>query len=113
VATEARDGATFDDSEVEGSRIDEALVRALLAEQFPAWAGLPLRPVAAGGNDHRMHRLGDELSVRLPSAPGYVPQVEKEQAWLPRLAAAVPLAIPAVRGLRGPPPRLRLEEDTP
>jgi aminoglycoside phosphotransferase (APT) family kinase protein len=40
--------------------------------------------------------------VRPPSAPGYVPQVGKEQSWLPRLAAAVPLAIPAVRG-RGRP----------
>lgn len=83
-------------------RVDEALVRALLAEQFPQWAALPLRAVDAGGNDHRMYRLGVALSVRLPSAPGYVPQVEKEQAWLPRLAAAVPLAIPAVRG-RGRP----------
>ncbi|WP_306233375.1 aminoglycoside phosphotransferase family protein [Agrococcus beijingensis] len=87
---------------VDGARIDVALVRALLAAQFPAWADLPLRPVEPGGNDHRTFRLGPALSVRLPSASGYVPQVEKEQAWLPRLAASAPLPIPAVLG-RGRP----------
>ncbi|MCR8669699.1 aminoglycoside phosphotransferase family protein [Agrococcus sp. HG114] len=79
-------------------RIDEALVRSLLADQFPAWAGLPVRAVRPGGNDHRAFRLGDALAVRLPSAPGYVPQVAKEQAWLPRLAQSVPLPIPRVVG---------------
>src|SRR4051812_15342153 len=78
--------------------IDEPLVRALLSEQFPAWSSLPLRPVQAGGNDHRTFRLGAELSVRLPSAPGYVPQVEKEQTWLPRLAPSLPLPVPSVKG---------------
>ncbi|WP_345801618.1 aminoglycoside phosphotransferase family protein [Microbacterium sp. AZCO] len=82
---------------IEASRIDEDLVRALLREQFPDWAGLAVRAVEPGGNDHRTFRLGDELSVRLPSAPGYMPQVAKEQAWLPRLAPAVPLPIPVVR----------------
>lgn len=87
---------------VDAALIDEALVRALLAEQFPEWSGLPVRPIERGGNDHRMFRLGDELSVRLPSAAGYVPQVAKEQAWLPRLAPSVPLPIPAVRAVGAP-----------
>lgn len=104
-ATEAEPTAATGPASIEGIRIDEALVRALLDEQFPEWSGLPLRPVDAGGNDHRMLRLGDALSVRLPSAPGYVPQVEKEQSWLPRLAAAVPLAVPVVRGHGRPSPR--------
>ena len=85
-------------STVDAARIDAHLVRDLLAEQFPAWSDLPLRPVRDGGNDHRMFRLGDELSVRLPSAPGYVPQVAKEQAWLARIAPQVPLPVPEVRG---------------
>lgn len=84
--------------EVDAARIDEGLVRRLLAEQFPRWADLPLRRVVDSGNDHRMFRLGDELSVRLPSAAGYVPQVEKELTWLPRLAPQLPLPIPDVRG---------------
>ncbi|WP_347977854.1 aminoglycoside phosphotransferase family protein [Microbacterium sp. ProA8] len=87
---------------IEASRIDEELVRRLLAAQFPEWRDLPLRPVRNGGNDHRIFRLGDHLSVRLPSAPDYVPQVRKEQRWLPRLAPAVPLPIPAVEGIGEP-----------
>ncbi|GAA2724104.1 aminoglycoside phosphotransferase family protein [Cellulomonas aerilata] len=87
---------------VDESRIDATLVRTLLAEQFPAWRDRPLRPVSPGGDDHRMFRLGDDLSVRLPSAPGSVPQVVKEQTWLPRLAPAVPLPVPAVLGVGRP-----------
>ena len=83
---------------IAAERIDESLVRALLREQFPPWAELPLRRVEPGGNDHRIFRLGDDRSVRLPSAPGYVPQVRKEQVWLPRLAGGVPLPIPEVLG---------------
>lgn len=82
--------------------IDEALVRGLLAEQFPRWRDLPLRPVDLSGNDHRIFRLGDHLSVRLPSAPGYVPQVRKEQTWLPRLAPHLPMPIPIVEGIGEP-----------
>ena len=87
---------------IDSAGIDEALVRDLLTDQFPQWSDLPLRFVERGGNDHRIFRLGDDLSVRLPSAPGYVPQVEKEQTWLPRLAGALPLPIPAVRGIGRP-----------
>ena len=74
--------------------IDTGLVRALIAEQFPQYAGLPVEFVPQG-NDHRTFRLGDALSVRLPSAEGYVPQGEKEHRWLPVLAPQQPLPIPA------------------
>jgi aminoglycoside phosphotransferase (APT) family kinase protein len=57
-----------------------------------------LVPVELSGNDHRMFRLGDDLCVRLPADTGYVPQVAKEQRWLPRLAPQLPLPIPEVRG---------------
>jgi len=90
---------------VEAASIDEALVERLVAEQFPEWAGREIRAVEPGGNDHRTFRLGPELTVRLPSAPGYVPQVTKEQTWLPRLAPGLPLPIPALRGA-GLPSRL-------
>ena len=59
--------------------IDVPLVQRLVAEQFPEWAGLPIQPVEVSGWDNRTFHLGDELSVRLPSAAGYVPAVEKEQ----------------------------------
>ena len=66
----------------------------LVASQFPQWADLPVREVSLQGWDNRTFRLGDELSVRLPSAAGYVPQIEKEHRWLPRLAPCLPLPIP-------------------
>ncbi|MBN9240856.1 MAG: hypothetical protein BGO97_14180 [Micrococcales bacterium 70-64] len=73
--------------------IDEQLVRMLVAEQFPQWAHLPVTLVPQGW-DHRTFRLGDSLSARLPSAPGYVPQGEKEQRWLPLLAPRLPVEVP-------------------
>jgi aminoglycoside phosphotransferase (APT) family kinase protein len=74
--------------------IDAALVRRLVAAQFPQWVRLPVEPVVPGGHDNRTFRLGDELSVRLPSGDWYALQVAKEQEWLPRLAPRLPLEIP-------------------
>jgi aminoglycoside phosphotransferase (APT) family kinase protein len=75
--------------------ITPALVAQLIADQFPQWAGLPITPAVPQGWDNRTFRLGDRLSVRLPSAAGYTPQVEKEHRWLPYLAPRLPLPIPA------------------
>ncbi|WP_433797082.1 aminoglycoside phosphotransferase family protein [Actinoplanes sp. CA-252034] len=74
--------------------IDTGLVRRLLADQFPHWAALPVRYVASSGTDNATFRLGDDLSVRLPRTPGTTGQIEKDQAWLPRLAPHLPLAVP-------------------
>jgi aminoglycoside phosphotransferase (APT) family kinase protein len=74
--------------------IDVALVRRLLAAQFPRWADLPVKPVAKSGVDNATYRLGEDMSVRLPRFPRWVGQVEREQRWLPRLAPHLPLAIP-------------------
>ncbi|CAL9572699.1 aminoglycoside phosphotransferase family protein [Streptomyces sp. enrichment culture] len=76
--------------------IDSDLVRALVAEQFPEWGGLPVRPVARQGWDNRTFRLGDGLAVRLPSAEGYVAAVEKEDRWLPVLARHLATPVPQV-----------------
>lgn len=75
--------------------INAGLVQRLVADQFPRWADLPVRPVEFGGWDNRTFHLGEHMSVRLPSAEGYVPQVEKEQRWLPKLAPHLTLPIPA------------------
>lgn len=74
--------------------IDVPLVRRLIAAQFPRWADLPVRPVAVDGWDNRTFHLGDAMTVRLPSAAGYVPQVDKEHRWLPLLAPRLPLTVP-------------------
>jgi len=74
--------------------IDAALVRRLVAAQFPEWAELPLEPVRYFGTDNAIYRLGDELSLRLPRREHNVLGLRKELHWLPRLAPLLPLAIP-------------------
>jgi aminoglycoside phosphotransferase (APT) family kinase protein len=82
--------------------IDASLVRRLIEAQFPEWAHLPIEPVASGGWDNRTFHLGAHMSVRLPSAAAYAPQVEKEHRWLPVLAAQLPLPIPAPLAMGAP-----------
>ena len=74
--------------------IDQHLARRLVEGQFPQWAELPLTPVELSGVDNRTFRLGEQMTVRLPSAQCYAPQVDKEQTWLPLLAPRLPLPIP-------------------
>ena len=76
-------------------KIDEQLARRLVDSQFPRWAHLPVAAVEAGGWDNRTFRLGDDLTIRLPSGDWYALQVDKEQRWLPVLAPHLPLPIPA------------------
>ncbi|HEX3790166.1 MAG TPA: aminoglycoside phosphotransferase family protein [Pseudonocardiaceae bacterium] len=76
--------------------IDAALVRRLIAAQFPQWRGLSVIPVEIDSWDNRTYRLGPELTVRLPTAAGYVPAVAKESYWLPRLAPALRVAVPPI-----------------
>jgi aminoglycoside phosphotransferase (APT) family kinase protein len=74
--------------------VDGALVRRLVAAQFPHWADLPITPVARSGVDNATYRLGEDMSVRLPRLPRWVGQVEREQRWLPLLAPHLPLPVP-------------------
>jgi len=74
--------------------IDVALVQRLVAAQMPQWAGLRITTADPQGWDNRTFRLGAQLGVRLPSAPGYVAQVAKEHRVLPLLAPHLPLPIP-------------------
>jgi aminoglycoside phosphotransferase (APT) family kinase protein len=78
----------------EHAEINVALVGQLIASQFPQWAHLAIKPVELSGWDNRTFHLGPDMSVRLPSAEGYVAQVEKEHRWLPMLAPHLPLPIP-------------------
>jgi aminoglycoside phosphotransferase (APT) family kinase protein len=74
--------------------IDAALVRRLIAAQFPQWRELSVMPVAVDGWDNRTYRLGAEMSVRLPTAARYAPAVEKEDRWLPILTPSLPVDVP-------------------
>jgi aminoglycoside phosphotransferase (APT) family kinase protein len=74
--------------------ITPGLVAALVASQFPMWADLAVHPVRADGWDNATFRLGEHMSVRLPSADCYTQQVDKEHRWLPVLAGQLPLPVP-------------------
>lgn len=82
--------------------IDGELVRRLIGEQFPHWAGLPVTRVASAGTDNAMYRLGGDMVVRLPRLPGGEGQIGTEQRWLPRLAPYLPLTVPVPLALGEP-----------
>ena len=73
--------------------IDADLVRALLADQHPDLAALPLHHVASGF-DNETFRLGDMLAVRLPRRVVSAPLALHEQTWLPQVAPGLPVAVP-------------------
>lgn len=75
--------------------VDAALVRRLIADQHPQWAGLPLTPVPSWGTDNALFRLGDDMVVRLPIHEASTHDLEREERWLPFVAAALPVEAPA------------------
>lgn len=77
--------------------LDAIAARKILDAQFPQYKTLPLIPIVSGGTDNTMFRLGDRLCARFPKREDAVPQIEKEQVWLPRLAP-LPLKIPVPVG---------------
>ncbi len=81
---------------------DDALVRRLLAEQFPHLAVLPVARVPSAGTDNALYRLGHDMLIRLPRIHWAAADVEKEQHWLPRLAPHLPVAIPTPLALGRP-----------
>ncbi|MEQ1756760.1 MAG: aminoglycoside phosphotransferase family protein [Vicinamibacterales bacterium] len=74
--------------------VTESLVRALLEEQHPDLAALPLTAAGAGW-DNALFRLGDSFAVRLPRRAVAEPGLLNEQRWLPQLAPRLPLPVPA------------------
>lgn len=86
----------------DADRLTEQVAARLVAEQFPQWSHLPVELVRPGGHDNRTFRLGETMTVRLPTDEGYVPGELKEHEWLGRLAPVLPLPIPEVIG-RGRP----------
>jgi aminoglycoside phosphotransferase (APT) family kinase protein len=91
--------ARMHDGEVD---VDERIVRALLSEQMPHLANLPLTSVEPWGTDHAIYRLGDDYVVRLPRIHWATGQIEFENTWLPRLAPWLPIAVPVPVGVGHP-----------
>lgn len=81
---------------------DVALMRRLLAAQFPQWAELAIDPVVSYGTDHAIYRLGDHLAARLPRIGWATKQAAKEAEWLPKLAPRLPLAVPVQLAMGDP-----------
>jgi aminoglycoside phosphotransferase (APT) family kinase protein len=50
--------------------VTAGLASALVGEQFPAWARLPVRAVASPGTVNALFRIGDRLAARFPLQPG-------------------------------------------
>lgn len=71
------------------------LVRRLINDQFPEWRDLEIQPVEKSGHDNRTYRLGNEMTVRLPSHERYASAVAKELTWLPVFKPLLSLPVPA------------------
>jgi aminoglycoside phosphotransferase (APT) family kinase protein len=69
------------------------VVRALLADQHPDFAALPIVHVEDGW-DNAMFRLGDDLALRMPRRAAGGLLILTEQRWLPQLAPSLPLSTP-------------------
>ncbi|MCM3258211.1 aminoglycoside phosphotransferase family protein [Paenibacillus lautus] len=75
--------------------ITTELVRRLIHSQFPQWKDLTINLVEKSGHDNRTYRLGNDMTVRLPSHDRYASAVEKELTWLPVFKPHLSLPIPA------------------
>ncbi len=60
--------------------INTALVKELIAAQFPQFSQLLIKPVLFNGIDNKIFRLGEKLLVRLSSNENYALQVPKERS---------------------------------
>ncbi len=66
-------------------QMDLEAVRQLVAEQFPQWAGLPVRAVASHGTVNAIFRIGDGLVARFSIQRA---DVQATRQWLETEAAA-------------------------
>jgi len=82
--------------------ITTSLVTKLIAEQFPQWSSLPVKPVKQSGFDNVTFHLGDEFSVRLPRLKSFSTQPLREHQWLHKLAPHLSVQIPEVIALGRP-----------
>lgn len=84
--------------------VDEALVEALLAEQFPEFSALPVVRVAEGW-DNVVFRLGAHLSVRMPRRAVAAWLIQNEFRWggalVEGLTLPLDLAVPSHLGQPG------------
>ncbi|GGO24138.1 aminoglycoside phosphotransferase family protein [Micromonospora parathelypteridis] len=82
------------------------VVTALVAQQFPQWRALPIRPLASTGTVNALFRVGTEIVLRFPLLPTTDPELRaelrQEQEYARLLAAHLPVAVPEPLGLGEP-----------
>jgi aminoglycoside phosphotransferase (APT) family kinase protein len=76
------------------TELDAGLVRALLADQFPQFASLPLKLVRSSGTVNAIFRLGKDLYVRLPRTAAWAGDIDHERNLLPKIGPHISLQIP-------------------
>jgi aminoglycoside phosphotransferase (APT) family kinase protein len=74
--------------------IDLPTVSALIAEQFPQWRDLPIRPADSTGTVNAIFRVGDRLAARFPLQPK---DLATARRWLEADAAAARELLGATR----------------
>jgi aminoglycoside phosphotransferase (APT) family kinase protein len=86
--------------------VTTALVRGLLQQQFPEWAGFEVNAVPSHGTVNALFRLGDDLVARFPLLPGDPAAIRKdledEADAARRLAAISPYPTPEPVGIGEP-----------
>lgn len=74
------------------------VARGLVADQFPLWAGLPVRRIDSQGTVNSLFRVGDRLAARFPLEPGDVDatryQLKAEAAAARELLGRTPFPTP-------------------
>ena len=83
-------------------KIDSALVRSLVADQFPQWADLPVRAVRQGGMDNSNVPSRQRVARSHAGREAYAAQVKREQRWLPLLEKQLAVRIPRPIGVGVP-----------
>ncbi|OFE18985.1 hypothetical protein BA895_02190 [Humibacillus sp. DSM 29435] len=74
--------------------VDDVLVARLVADRFPELAGLPVRRVRSTGTVNAIFRVGEHHCARMPLTPSWASDLDRELAWLPTLAAHLPMRVP-------------------
>jgi aminoglycoside phosphotransferase (APT) family kinase protein len=69
--------------------VDVDIVRALLAEQRPDLAGLPVTRVVSTGTVNALFQIGDDLVARLPLQPEWEEGIDREWQWIPWLTSRI------------------------
>jgi aminoglycoside phosphotransferase (APT) family kinase protein len=74
----------------------EPEIRRALSVRAPELSALPIRPLAHGGTETRVYRLGERHVIRIPLDAGRAGAFVAEAQWLRRLAPHLPCAVPDV-----------------